>query len=229
MAWAVSESSSARFGQQFVRFDQLGIEFERLRGPVDRFVVEAVGADEREAEIGLRVLRIPLQRFLEEALGVGVIEALVQQQAPADAIQRVAVATAPPRRGIRCSRPCTCQAPEAFGAQVGIARLRERFVAGLRLGAMAVLAQRVAIVGRGGQNARWPQRASSIAAQNRALAARASLVQLLLHLGQLEQRGRELAFVIVLRHRRFLILQRVDLAARALPSARAASRLAGSA
>ena len=127
-------------GEELVRGHEFGIEFERFRGPDDRVVVVAVFADEREAEIGLRILRIPLQRFLEEALGVGVVEALVEEESPADTIERVAVGL-----GHGCAEfivrvRVISEAPTAFRAEVGIARACERFVASLRIGAMPVLA-----------------------------------------------------------------------------------------
>ena len=57
-AFSVSESSSSKIGHQFVRFHQLRIELERLAQSIRWLCVEAVRADERQAEIGLRVLRI---------------------------------------------------------------------------------------------------------------------------------------------------------------------------
>ena len=72
-------------GHQFVRFDELRIELERFFVPLDGRIVESVRADEREAQIGLRVFGIALQGFLEEDFRVGIVEALVQQPAPADA------------------------------------------------------------------------------------------------------------------------------------------------
>ena len=85
----VSESSSVKIGHQLVRFDELGIELEGFVVLLDGFIVEAVGADESEAEIGLRVFRIAMSASLKRFVGIAVVEALVQQAAPADAVDRV--------------------------------------------------------------------------------------------------------------------------------------------
>ena len=109
---AVSESSRARLAISSWASTSFGSSSSALRGPFDGLAVEAVGADEREAEIGLGVLRIALQGFLEKIFGVGVVEALVQQAAPAHAVERVAVGLRRPRRGTRCWPPGTCSRPQ---------------------------------------------------------------------------------------------------------------------
>ena len=75
-----------QIGQKLVRFDELGIELQGLLGFGDGFIVEAVRADQSEAEISLRVFGIAHERFLEEVGGVLIIEALVEQEAPAHAV-----------------------------------------------------------------------------------------------------------------------------------------------
>ena len=85
------ESSSTRVGHQFVRFHELRIEFHRLGGPFHGLAVKAVRADQRQAQIGRRILGSISQRFLEEIFRIGVVEPLVQQPAPAHAVIGVGV------------------------------------------------------------------------------------------------------------------------------------------
>ena len=117
-------------GQQLVGFDQLRIELERLVGVLARLAVEAVGARRARGRDRRRRSSVALQRFVEQLGRVGVVEALVEQAAPADAVVRVAV-------GARHRGPefvvgvlVQLEAPVAFGAQVRIGGQRQRLVAG---------------------------------------------------------------------------------------------------
>ena len=76
---------------------------------------------------------------------------------------------------------------------------------------MAVLAQRVAVVGRRGTPTGRALQPGASPNTQRGFGARSSLVQLLLHSRQFHQRVGQLLLVVVLRHGRFLVLQRVDL------------------
>ena len=82
--------------------------------------------------------------------GLGVVEALVEQAAPADAVERVPV-------GARHGGPefvvgvlVQLEAPVALGAEVRIGGQRQRLIAGLRLGAATVIAERRAVGWRAG-------------------------------------------------------------------------------
>jgi hypothetical protein len=135
-------------GHQFVRFIQFRIEFDRLARIFDRLAVKTVRADEREAVVSLGVFRIALQRFAKKIVGLRVVEPLMHQAAPAHANHRVR--GRPVRRDAKLVVRVLIHfhAPEAFGAEIRIARGGQRFIALLRFGAMAVLAQSVAVFGR---------------------------------------------------------------------------------
>ncbi len=101
-------------------------------------LVEAVGADESETYVGGRVLFVAVECFLEKILGVLIVEALVQQASPADPVERALVVLRDGGAKFGVGIVVAPKAPVAFGAVVGVARLRERLEAGLRFGAMSV-------------------------------------------------------------------------------------------
>src|SRR3984885_2328157 len=124
-----------------------GIEFDSLVSPADSGMVETVRTDKRKAKIGLRVVWIPLESFLEQIVRVGVVEALVQQQAPTNAVQRVAVGLRNGKAKLIARVLIHPESPIPLGAMVWIALLRKRLKAGVRLGFLAVFAQRGARAG----------------------------------------------------------------------------------
>ena len=136
-------------GHQLVRFDELGIEFDRFFRLFDGFVVEAVGAHQSQSKIGLCVFGIALDGLLEEIGGVLIIKALVQQSPPADPAVRVCR-----RLSDRGAKFVVCllihlQAPEAFGANGRFTRLGQGLKACVGLIIMPMLAQGLAFFGRG--------------------------------------------------------------------------------
>ena len=146
-------------GHHLVRLDELRIKFEGLRGPLDSLAVEAVCAHERKTEVGLRVLCISCESFLEKIFRVGIVEPFVQQATPANTNQSIAVYLSCRGTKLVVSLLVHFESPEAFGAQVRIMGKSERLVAALCLAAMAMLAQGVAVAGRGGHaQARAQQR-----------------------------------------------------------------------
>ena len=84
--------------------------------------------------------------------GVGVVESLMEEAAPPNAVQR---GSAGPRHGrteLVVRVLIQLEAPVAFGAQIGIGRQRERLIAGLRFRTMTVTPQSRAVGGRSGGN-----------------------------------------------------------------------------
>jgi len=86
-------------------------------------MAESVRADQREAQIGLRVFGIALQGFLEEVFRIGIVESLVQQPAPADASENVAIGLRHGQAKLIVGVAIHSEAPVSFGAEVGIAQL----------------------------------------------------------------------------------------------------------
>ncbi len=126
-------------GEQLVRFDVIGIDLDGLVDVFARLVIEAVGADLREADIRVSVFRIALQRFFEQFGRLDVVEALVQQQSPADAIMRVLLVTRDGGAERRVRVFVLLEAPKSFGARIGVRPACERLIAGGRFRALAVM------------------------------------------------------------------------------------------
>ncbi len=133
--------------EQLVRLDQMRVELECLARPLDGMVIEAPGAHEGEPDIGGGIVRIAHQRIVEQVRRLAIIEALVQQPAPAYAVQSVALRLAH-RRAKLCVRGFVApQSPVTLGSKVIIARAREGLEAGVRLRSVSVPIKRLALSG----------------------------------------------------------------------------------
>ncbi len=124
-----------------MRLRQLRIGLQRLVRPVDRSAVEAIRADERQAQQSLRVLRLAHESFLEQVLRVLVVEPLVQHSTPTHAIQRVAVRLSDGRAEVLVGALVIMQTPVPLGLQVRRRGARQALITGLCSGTVAVLLQ----------------------------------------------------------------------------------------
>src|SRR5579872_4141664 len=95
------------------------IELERLARPGERMIIEPAGADERESEIGLGVAWLAHQRLAKQIRRLAIVEALVQEPAPAHPIARVAVRLAHGCAKFLVRRLVAPETPVAFCPQVG--------------------------------------------------------------------------------------------------------------
>jgi hypothetical protein len=139
-----------QIGQQFVRRRKLRINGQCLLRPAHCIVVEAVGTDPRQIQHGLRILGIALQRLIEKTGRIDIVEPLMQQFAPARAVQRAAIALGNRRAKFGIGGIVVREPPGTFGPQIRRSRTGERGEAFLRrrLLAMQALGQALAHLGR---------------------------------------------------------------------------------
>ncbi len=144
----------------------------------------------------------------KEISRLGIVEALVQQHAPAHFVDSLAVRRLRRQTKLLVRLLPLFQTPEALSPSVRITTARQPVETCLRLSAMPMLAQRPAVR----RHSSRCNGASSAHRQERKRGSETvSFVQSLLHLRQFQQRRRQLRFIVRRIHRRLLILQRVDL------------------